>query len=111
MDLRRHLFTVVLGAWISAHVAGAADPGPGTKPTPPTPAAQAIDAPTAREIGQVYRVAVSSLWKELILWRPSGGVVQMAPYPFEAGKSYALAVGCQGPHFRVTLDGRELIGW
>lgn len=58
-----------------------------------------------------YRVAVSSLWKELILWRPSGGVVQVAPYPFEAGKSYALAVDCQGPHLRVTVDGKELIDW
>lgn len=60
---------------------------------------------------QFYRIAVSALWKELILWRPSGGVVQAAPYPFEAGKSYALGVECQGPHLRVTVDGKELIDW
>jgi len=58
-----------------------------------------------------YRVALSSLWKELILWRPSGGVVQVAPYPFQPGKSYALAVELQGPHLRVTVDGKELINW
>jgi len=60
---------------------------------------------------QFYRVAVSSLWKELILWRPSGGVVQVAPYPFEAGKSYALAAEFQGPRVRVTVDGKVLIDW
>ncbi|MBU4367003.1 MAG: LamG domain-containing protein [Verrucomicrobia bacterium] len=58
-----------------------------------------------------YRIAVSSLWKEIILWRSSGGVVQVVPYPFEVGKSYALAVECQGSHIRVTVDGKELISW
>jgi len=58
-----------------------------------------------------YRIAVSSLWKELILWRSSGGVVQVVPYPFEAGKSYTLAVECRGPHFRVMVDDKELITW
>jgi len=60
---------------------------------------------------KLYRVAVSSLWKELILWRPSGGVVQVASFPFEAGKSYVLTVECQGPRIRVTVDGKELIDW
>ncbi|MHB9024912.1 MAG: LamG-like jellyroll fold domain-containing protein [Armatimonadota bacterium] len=58
-----------------------------------------------------YRLAVSTLWKELILWRPSGGVVQAVPYPFEVGKSYALAVECRGKQIRVQVDGKLLIDW
>lgn len=58
-----------------------------------------------------YRVAVSSLWKEVILWRPTGGVVQAASYPFETGKSYSLGVDCRGPQIVVRVDGKEVIHW
>jgi hypothetical protein len=58
-----------------------------------------------------YRVAVSSLWKELIIWKPTGGVVQVVPYDFAAGKRYALAVSCQGPTLSVAVDGKPLLTW
>ncbi|MHB9024356.1 MAG: LamG-like jellyroll fold domain-containing protein [Armatimonadota bacterium] len=58
-----------------------------------------------------YRIAISSLWKELILWRSSGGVVQAVSYPFEVGKSYALAVSYQGSRIRVSVDGKEVMDW
>jgi len=58
-----------------------------------------------------YRVAVSSLWKEVILWRPTGGVVQVQSYPFETGRTYELSVACQGPHISVSVNGKELIDW
>ncbi|NCO36728.1 MAG: LamG domain-containing protein [Armatimonadetes bacterium] len=58
-----------------------------------------------------YRIAVSSLWKEILLWRPTGGVLQVEPYPFEAGKSYDVSVACQGPHLTVSINGQEVINW
>jgi hypothetical protein len=58
-----------------------------------------------------YRVAISSLWKEIILWRPSGGVVQAVAFPFEAGQTYHLAAECRGPHIGVQVDGKPLIDW
>ena len=58
-----------------------------------------------------YRVAVSSLWKELIVWRPTGGVVQVVPYPFEAGKAYDLSVTCRGACLTVSVNGKELVTW
>lgn len=58
-----------------------------------------------------YRVAVSSLWKEVIVWRPSGGVVQAVDFPFEAGKTYRLVAQCRGPRIVVYVDGRLLIDW
>ena len=58
-----------------------------------------------------YRVAVSSLWKEILLWRPTGGMVQVQPYPFETGKSYRIRVACRGAHLIVSVDGREVIDW
>lgn len=64
-----------------------------------------------RDDGRYYRVAVSSLWRELVLWRPSGGVVQVADFPFEAGKTYALSVTCRGPRLIVRVDGRTVIDW
>lgn len=58
-----------------------------------------------------YRVAVSSLWREVVLWRPTGGIVQVADYPFEAGKSYKLSVTCRGAHLVVRVDGKAVIDW
>ena len=58
-----------------------------------------------------YRVAVSSLWKEVIVWRPSGGVVQAVDFPFEAGKTYHLIAQCRGPRIVVEVDGKPLIDW
>jgi len=58
-----------------------------------------------------YRLAVSSLWKEIILWRPSGGVVQAVEFPFEVGKTYHIVAECHGPRICVRVDGRELIDW
>jgi len=58
-----------------------------------------------------YRVQLSSLWKEIVLWRPSGGVVQVQPYPFETGETYRLGVSCQGAHITVSVNGKELINW
>jgi hypothetical protein len=58
-----------------------------------------------------YRVAVSSLWKEIILWRPSGGVVQAVAFPFEIGKTYRLVAECRGPRIAVQVDGKPVIDW
>jgi len=60
---------------------------------------------------QHYRVMVSSMWKELVLWRPTGGVVQVVGYPFQTGKDYALTVTCRGPQITVAVDGKPLIDW
>ncbi|MBM4094692.1 MAG: hypothetical protein FJ276_35585, partial [Planctomycetes bacterium] len=58
-----------------------------------------------------YRVAVSSLWKEIVLWRPSGGVVQAVAFPFEVGNTYHLVAECRGPHICVQVNGKPLIDW
>ena len=58
-----------------------------------------------------YRLALSSLWKEVVLWRPSGGVLQVQEYPFETGKVYSVSVSCQGPRIVVSVDGKRLIDW
>lgn len=60
---------------------------------------------------EFYRVAISSLWKEVILWRPSGGVVQVVAFPFQAGQTYQLAAECRGPRIMVQVDGQPLIDW
>lgn len=56
-----------------------------------------------------YRVAISSLWKEVIVWTPSGGVIAVAPYEFAAGKSYTLAVTFQRGSVAVAVDGTTLL--
>lgn len=58
-----------------------------------------------------YRVAVSSLWGEIILWRPSGGVVQVREFPFEMGKSYTLKVTVREARIAVAVDGKPLVDW
>jgi len=58
-----------------------------------------------------YRVMVSSLWKELALWRPTGGVVQVVDFPFKAGQAYELSVACRGSNIVVAVDGQRLVDW
>jgi len=58
-----------------------------------------------------YRVAVSTMWKEILLWRPTGGIVQVAEFPFELGADYKLNVACRGRRITVAVDGKTLIDW
>ncbi|MCG2661647.1 MAG: hypothetical protein L6437_15545 [Kiritimatiellae bacterium] len=58
-----------------------------------------------------YRVALSSLWKEIILWRPTGGVLQVQPYAFETNKTYDVSVAACGAHITVSVNGEEVINW
>ena len=58
-----------------------------------------------------YRLQVSSLWKELVIWKPSGGVVQVVPYEFKAGETYRLRVLCSGPQLSVAVNGKKLLTW
>jgi len=58
-----------------------------------------------------YRVMLSAFHKEIVLWRPTGGVVQVQPFAFELGKPYLVSVACQGPRITVTVDDKPQIDW
>ncbi len=60
---------------------------------------------------QHYRIQVSSLWQELVVWKPSGGVVQVVPYDFKPGETYRLRVLCSGPQLTVGVNGQRLLTW
>lgn len=58
-----------------------------------------------------YRISVSSLWNEIVVWRPTGGVVQVVEFPFEMERKYRLRVECRGPRITVLVDHKKLIDW
>jgi len=61
--------------------------------------------------GKHYRVMISSKWNEVVLWRPTGGVLQVATFKFETPGSYDVSVACQGRRITVAVDGKQLIDW
>ena len=61
--------------------------------------------------GKHYRVMMSSTWNEVVLWRPTGGVVQVATFELDTGHSYDVAVTCQGRHITVAVNGTTCIDW
>ncbi len=58
-----------------------------------------------------YRLQVSTLWQELVIWKPSGGVVQVVPYGFKVGETYRLRVQCTGPELSVAVNDQRLLTW
>jgi hypothetical protein len=60
---------------------------------------------------QYYRLQVSSLWQELVVWKPSGGVVQVVPYEFKPGETYRLRVSCSGPQLSVAVNDKRVLTW
>ncbi|MHB9134794.1 MAG: LamG-like jellyroll fold domain-containing protein [Armatimonadota bacterium] len=56
-----------------------------------------------------YRIAISSLWKEVVVWTPTAGIIAVAPYDFQVGKSYKLSVGLSQGLFDVFVNDKALI--
>lgn len=56
-----------------------------------------------------YQVRLSTGYGHVELWKTHGGVVQVKPFAFEAGKDYRVAVTASGPWIIVSVDGQELI--
>jgi hypothetical protein len=95
MSFHRHLIViVVLGALSLARDGRGAAQGPETKPASPSPAAQAIAAATAREIGQVQVFAAD---------RP-GWTTTDAGYggAADGNWTYAMAAHDGAPDYRLS---------
>ncbi len=58
-----------------------------------------------------YRVQLSSIYQEIILWHGVGGYLAVVPYKIEPGKTYKLEVLAQGRHIQVLLDGAKQIDY
>ncbi len=58
-----------------------------------------------------YRVQLSTIYQELILWHGVGGYLAVVPCKLEPGKTYRVEVLAQGPHIQVLLDGAKQIDY
>ena len=56
-----------------------------------------------------YMVRCSTGFGHVELWKTHGGVVQVKPFAFAAGKAYRVSVTAAGPWIIVAVDGKELI--
>lgn len=56
-----------------------------------------------------YQVRISTGYGHVELWKTHGGVVQVKPFAFAAGKPYRLTVIASGPSITALVDGKELI--
>lgn len=58
-----------------------------------------------------YRVQLSSIYQEMILWHGIGGYLAVVPCRVEPGRTYTLEVLAQGAHLQVLLDGERKIDY
>jgi hypothetical protein len=58
-----------------------------------------------------YRLQLSAARGEMALWDATGGLLQLIPCPFEAGKPHDLTVRWQGAHVVVEVDGKPVMDY
>ncbi len=56
-----------------------------------------------------YMARVSTGYKHLELWKTHGGVVQVKPFAFEAGKPYRITATARGAWITLAIDGKEIL--
>jgi hypothetical protein len=60
---------------------------------------------------QCYRLMFSTIYQEVVLWSPKGGIMQVAPCKLEVGKSHAVRVFAGGPYIAVAVDGQRVLSY
>ncbi len=56
-----------------------------------------------------YMVRLSTGYGHIELWKTHGGVVQVKPFVFTAGKPIRIAATARGPWITVTVEGQEIL--
>lgn len=54
---------------------------------------------------QFYRVMFSTVYQEVVLWSPKGGIMQVAPCKLEVGKTYQVDILATRQYLLVAVDG------
>ncbi len=60
---------------------------------------------------QFYRLMFSTVYQEIVLWSPKGGIQQVAPCALEVGKEYSVRVFAAGPMLAVAVDGQRVMSY